>query len=132
MSDHENVDIVRRAYDLFGKGDIPGLLNQFADDIAWETPGAPRVPYAGRFHERDQVATFFEGLGKTAEFAQFEPREFIAQGDRVVVLGHYAGKGRSTGRPFATDWAMVFTVQHGKVTNFHEYFDTANLGAAFS
>src|SRR3989442_1890265 len=132
MNENENVKVVQRAYKLFGKGDIAGLLNQFADNIAWETPGAPRIPYAGRFQGRDQVVKFFEGLGKTAEFAQFEPREFIEQGDKVVALGHYSGKGRSTGRPFTTEWAMIFTVQNGKVTKFHEYFDTANLGAAFT
>ncbi len=132
MSEHENVGIVRHAYDLFGRGDIAGLLGHLADDVTWETPGAPGVPYAGSFRGRDQVARFFEGLGKTADITTFEPREFIAQGDRVAVLGSYRGKGRSTRRPFATDWAMFFTVREGKVTSFHEYFDTANLGAAFS
>ena len=67
-----------------------------------------------------------------AQFDRFEPREFIAQGDRVVVLGYYSGKGRTTGRSFGTNWAMVFTVKEGKVTGFHEYFDTENLGGAFT
>jgi ketosteroid isomerase-like protein len=132
VKESENVDVVRQAFQCFGAGDIAGLLNQFASDVSWETPGAPRIPYAGRFKGRDQVATFFEGLGRTAEFTQFEPREFVAQGDQVVALGHYAGKGRTTGRPFDTAWAMVFTVQNGKVVKFQEYFDTANLGAAFT
>lgn len=132
MSEQDNINVVRHIYGLFGQGDIAGLLKQFADDIAWETPGAPGVPYAGRFKGRDQVARFFDGLGKTAEFSSFEPREFIGQGDQVVVLGHYTGKGRSTGRSFSSPWAMVFTVNNGKVTKFHEYFDTANLSAAFT
>jgi len=132
MSDQQNLDVVRRAYECFGKGDIQGVLNQLAENVAWETPGAPSVPYAGRFQGRGQVAKFFEGLGKTAQFTTFEPRQFVAQGDVVVALGHYAGKGLVTGRAFATDWAMVFTVQNGKVTKFHEYFDTTNLGAAFT
>jgi ketosteroid isomerase-like protein len=132
MSENENIALVKKVYGLFSSGDIHGLLSQFADDITWETPGAPRVPYAGRFRGRDDVAKFFEGLGKTAEFDRFEPREFIAQADRVVVLRYYSGKGRITGRPFGTNWAMVFTVQRDKVTGFHEFFDTENLGGAFT
>ena len=52
-------------------------------------------------------------------------------GNRVVVFGFYSGKGRSTQKPFATKWTMVFTIQGGKVSGFHEYFDTHNLGSAF-
>jgi uncharacterized protein len=132
MSDHQNVKFVQNIYGLFKKGDIAGLLDHFAEDVEWETPGAPRVPYAGHFRSRAAVAKFFEDLGKTAEFAAFEPRDFLAKGDRVVVLGHYAGTGRSTGRRFETDWVMVFTIGGGKVTKFKEYFDTANLGEAFT
>jgi ketosteroid isomerase-like protein len=128
----ENVALVQQAYAAFGRGDIAALLEMLSDDIDWHTPGAPRIPYAGRFSGRKQVAGFFEGLGKTAEFERFEPREFFAHGDKVVVLGHYAGRGRTTGRPFATDWAMVFTVRNGKIAAFSEHFDTFNLGAAFS
>jgi ketosteroid isomerase-like protein len=131
MSEQDNIKVVQKAYDCFNKGDIPGLLDSFAGNIAWLTPGAPRIPYAGSFQGRDKVAAFFDDLGKTAQFTEFVTQKFIAQGDTVVVLGHYAGKGRATGRSFSTDWAMVFTVQNGKVTKFHEYFDTANLGAAF-
>lgn len=132
MNEQKNIDHVKQVYDLFTKGDIAGLLNQLADDISWETPGAPKIPYAGRFKGRAAMTKFFEGVGKTAEFSRFEPRDYIAQGDRVIVLGHYAGKGKATSRPFATDWAMIFTVRNGKVTDFKEYFDTANLGSAFS
>ena len=132
MGESSNVEVVQQAYAAFGRGDIAALLDTFSNDIDWETPGAPRVPYGGHYAGREDVARFFEELGKTAEFERFEPREFVAQGDKVVALGHYAGRGRNTGRPFATDWAMVFTVRNGKIVVFREYFDTANLGAAFS
>ena len=40
------------------------------------------------------------------------PREFIAQGDKVVVLGHGAWTTRDTGRDFESDWVHVFTVEN--------------------
>jgi ketosteroid isomerase-like protein len=129
---HQNVAFVKHLYGLFLNADIPGLLGQFSDDISWETPGAPRMPYAGTFRGRQGVARFFDGLATTAEMQRFEPLEFVADGDRVIVFGEYGGKGRSTGRPFFTKWTMVFTIKDGKVTDFREYLDTGNLGAAFS
>ena len=132
MSAPDNVALIKTIYSEFTKGDIEGVLSHFADDVSWETPGFPKIPYAGRFCGRSEVAKFFDGLGKTAILECFEPKEFIAEGNRVVVFGFYSGKGRITQKPFATKWAMVFTVQGGKVCGFHEYFDTQNLGSAFN
>jgi uncharacterized protein len=132
MADSTNVELVQAAYAAFGRGDIAALLATFSDDIDWDSPGAPRIPHAGRFNGKTAVAGFFDGLAKTAEFERFEPREFIPHGDKVVVLGSYAGRGRSTGRAFSSDWAMVFTVKNGKIAAFKEYLDTGNLGTAFS
>jgi ketosteroid isomerase-like protein len=128
----DNVALVKTIYSQFTRGDIDGVLSHFADDVTWETPGYPRIPYAGRFCGRNEAAKFFDGLGKTASIDCFEPKEFIADGNRVVVFGFYSGKGRMTQKPFATKWTMAFTIQGGKVTGFHEYFDTHNLGSAFN
>src|SRR4051812_35006775 len=128
----ENVALIKTIYKQFTDGDIDGVLSHFTDDVNWETPGFPKIPYAGRFCGRREVAKFFDGLGKTATFECFEPSEYIADGDRVVVFGFYSGKGRVTQKPFATKWTMVFTIQNGKVSGFHEYLDTNNLGSAFN
>ena len=132
MSAPDNVALIKTIYDQFTNGDIAGVLSHFTDDVNWETPGFPHIPYAGRFCGRNEVAKFFDGLGRTAAFDCFEPKEYIADGDRVVVFGFYSGKGRMTQKPFATKWAMVFTVRNGKVSGFHEFFDTQNLGSAFN
>ena len=52
---------------------------------------------------------------------------FIAQGDKVVVLGY----ARFTGRTIETDWVHLFTMQAGKVTEFRGFEDTAAVAAAF-
>ena len=39
-----------------------------------------------------------------------EAREYIAQGERVVALGHERQRIKATGRVAEVDWAMVFTV----------------------
>jgi len=126
------VALIKTIYSEFTKGDIERVLSHFTDDVSWETPGFPRIPYAGRFFGRGEVAKFFDGLNRTAVFDCFEPKEYIADENRVVVFGFYSGHGRITQKPFATKWAMVFTLRNGKVCGFHEYFDTQNLGSAFN
>ena len=64
-------------------------------------------------------------------FSRFEPREFIATGDKVVALGHYVGK-TSIGKSFDLDWAMVFTLRNGKVVRFQEFTDSAAVNASFT
>jgi uncharacterized protein len=69
-------------------------------------------------------------LGESVEFEQFEPQEYIAQGDKVVVLGHERQRVKATGEVVEDDWAMVFTLRGGKITKFRNYEDTAAVAAA--
>ena len=74
---------------------------------------------------------FFRILDETTHFETFEPREYIAQGEKVVALGTYSGIAKPTGRRFGMDWAMVWTIRGGKVVKFHEYTDTLAGANAF-
>lgn len=131
MNETNNTEIVKQGYKKFGSGDIEGLLNLFSDDIQWTTPTVEGASYTGTRNGRDSVAEFFGRLNESEEFSNFEPHEFIAQGDRVVVLGSSAGTVKPTGRNFETDWVHIFTVKDGKVTSFKEFFDSAAMERAY-
>ncbi|HWQ54290.1 MAG TPA: nuclear transport factor 2 family protein [Bryobacteraceae bacterium] len=126
-----NTQVVRDIYAGFKRGDIPAILDRIADDVVWDVPAPPHVPHAGRRFGRDEVARFFKILKENAEFHTFEPRDFVAEGDRVAAVGHYSGRAKTTGRDFVTDFVMVFTFRDGKVVEMREYLDTAALGSAF-
>jgi ketosteroid isomerase-like protein len=133
MTEQQNVGLVREAYAAFGRGDIPGLLATLDDQIVWEPVlgAASHVPTAGKRSGKQQVAEFFRTLNDNVAFSTFEPREFIAQGDHVVALGRYEARAKPTGRTFQAEWAMVFKVRNGKVTEFREYVATSAIDAAF-
>ena len=59
-----------------------------------------------------------------------EPREFIAQGDRVLVVGFARGKIKATNKTFEDDWIFAITVRDGRLTNIREYVDTQALARA--
>lgn len=131
MNEQENVKAVERIYTAFGQGDIPTILNMLAEDIDWLFSGPADIPFAGRHRGREQVTQFFATLDETVEVEQFEPQEFIAKGDKVVVLGHERMRVKSNGRTCETDWVHVFTLRNGEVVKIHEYYDTACIVAAF-
>jgi ketosteroid isomerase-like protein len=70
-------------------------------------------------------------LTEAENITRFEPLEFIAEGDKVVVLGESAATVNATGKSYETDWVHVFHLQDGKVTEFVEFFDNAAANRAF-
>src|SRR5215204_2761368 len=126
-----NVQIVQDAYNKFASGDIAGLLGNCAEDIDWETPEVENSTFGGKCRGHAAVGQFFAGMDAAQEITKFEPAEFIAQGDRVVVLGTFAANVKETGRNYESDWVHVFTVKDGKITNFSEFFDNAAATRAY-
>jgi ketosteroid isomerase-like protein len=87
VSADENTRLVQSAYEAFGRGDIGALAEVMADDIEWVSPGDPDDdPNAGTFKGKEAVLGWFGGLASTLDYTAFEPREFIAQNDKVVSL----------------------------------------------
>jgi ketosteroid isomerase-like protein len=134
MQEATNTKVVKDAYAAFGQGDIPTLLTYLADDVRWEPAvgTAAQVPFAGERQGKAQVAEFFQLVAEFERFEQFEPREFVAEGDKVVAIGHYRAVTKPTGRSFESDFVMVFTLRDGKVTRFQEFTDSAGINAAFA
>ena len=125
------VEIVQALFAAFGRGDIASVLAALSDDIEWSVAGPREVAYAGTRHGREQVAQFFQALGSSVEMLQFEPREFIAQGDQVAVIGAERLRVKATGRTVKNQWVILFTLRDGRVVRFREYGDTAALAAGF-
>jgi uncharacterized protein len=94
-------------------------------------PEIENVPFAGKRRGRGAVGEFFSTLASLQDARSFEPREFIAQGDKVVVLGHYVWQVKANERTYESDFAHVFTVRGGQIVAFHEYTDSAAAAKAF-
>ena len=127
----QNVDVVQRTYEAVGRGDIPAVLDLLTDDVEWSLQGPSVIPFAGTRRGRQAVAEFFSLVGETLEFQQFEPREFVAQGDTVVVLGYEHNLIKLTGRTCEQEWAHVYTLRDGKIVKGRFFEDTAAYVVAF-
>ena len=127
--EEENVSKVKRLYDSFRRREVHSVIELFADDAVMHgpTPSASVLPWGGTYNGRSGVAQFFKALGESLEPQQFDLNDFIAQGNKVVVLGYQKGRAKPTGRPYEIEFVHVWTIRNDKFTEFRVYNDTASL-----
>ena len=128
MSNEANVQTVKDFFAAIGSGDRERLLALVAEDIEWIIPGEG-WPLAGTRHGHAGLADLLETASKSIETST-EPREFIAQGDRVLVIGFARGRIKATNKTFEDDWIFAITVRDGRLTRIREYIDTQALARA--
>ena len=129
MSIEKNIQTVKDFFAAIGRGDREALLALVAEDIEWIIPGED-WPLAGTHRGHAGLADLLQKANETVETSYPEPPEFIAQGDRVLVVGFATGRIKATNRTFEDHWVFAITVRNGKLTNIREYIDTQALARA--
>jgi uncharacterized protein len=129
MSIEKNVQVVKDFFAAMGSGDKQGLLSLSAEDIEWIVPGED-WPLAGTYRGHAGLAAVLKKASEEVETQYPKPPEFVAQGDRVMVVGVATGKIKATNRPFKDEWVFDITVRDGKVARIQEYIDTQALARA--
>jgi ketosteroid isomerase-like protein len=96
-------------------------------------PGPPeRIPWAGSFHGKQQIAGFFAALAEAAEFSEFAPHDMFEHGDAVVVTGTSTARIKRTGKTVNNRWVQVARYRNGKLVFLEDYNDTAAYLLALS
>ena len=131
MAEQENSAVVRGLYESFKAGDIDAMLGTMAEDIEWQLPEIAGVPFSGKRQGHASIREFFASVAEMQDVEEMELDTVIAQGDAVVVLGHYTWRVKTTGRSFTSDFAHAFNLADGKVGRFMEFLDTAAAAAAY-
>jgi ketosteroid isomerase-like protein len=136
MSEKENIQVVKKMFEAFGRHDIPAVLDTLAQDVEWQSPVTRTAPdeisWSKPRHGRDEVAVFFKDLGEKVQPDKLVPLEYTAQADRVVVEGKNRGTVRSNGKDYEHDWVMLFTLRQGKIARMWHYYDSIDLRVCFS
>jgi len=129
MSIRENVQTVKDFFAAMSRGDTQGVLTLSAEDIEWIIPGE-NWPLAGTHRGRKGLADLLQKASNSVETSYPEPPEFVAQGERVLVVGSAKGRVMSTNKEFEDYWVFAITVRNGKLTHIREYLDTQALARA--
>ena len=83
-----NADLIKKAYEAFGRGDIPAVIANLADDVEWSSPAT--LPQGGEFHGKSAAMQFFEGLDAAWETLSLAV-EAVGEVDENLVVGVVAG-----------------------------------------
>jgi ketosteroid isomerase-like protein len=118
----ENVEIVRQAIDAFSRRDVEVAATFATTDFEWFPAMAGRVE-RDTYQGREGVGGYLWDVLDTWEELRLLPEEFRDLGDRVLVLGRMAGRGRGSGVPVDAPIGMVFECRAGKISSIRSFLD---------
>jgi ketosteroid isomerase-like protein len=119
----ENVEIVRRVYAAWEKGDF-STAEAFDPyvRVVWVDPMlAERAETMGLRDTRRNMREFLDAYERMTATAE----RIIDAGDRVAVVSSWRGRGKASGVEFAERQGSVWTISDGKVTRIVNYRDPA-------
>ncbi|MDL9980221.1 nuclear transport factor 2 family protein [Microbacterium candidum] len=124
-----NADIIRAHYAASDRGDLAGMVADFADDVSWTE--AAGFPLAGTYTgPQGVIDNVFRKLGEDWDGYTVAIDDVVDGGDTVVGIGTYSGTHRATGRFFAARVAHVWRLAGAKVVAFEQFTDTLLVARA--
>ncbi|MDD2686744.1 MAG: nuclear transport factor 2 family protein [Gallionella sp.] len=111
---------LKETYAALNRNDIEATVKIFDPQIAWIEP----TDYAGTFHGLEAVKTHLAQARSTWAEGSCETEQFIAAGDKIVVIIHVRVRLKNE-----TEWregqhAAVYTFRNGKAIEMRIIDDT--------
>jgi uncharacterized protein len=123
------IERLRRGYQAFAENDLPTVLELLDPEIEWhDAKGLPFLEGEALIMGREAVRQrVLEQLPHQFNNLEIETRQFIAQGDDVVVIGYLTGNWMATARAFRANMVHVWTFREGRCIRFFNAVDTAEV-----
>jgi ketosteroid isomerase-like protein len=111
VSEHPNATRAREGFERFRAGDLPALLDLFADDAVWHVPGS--MALSGAHRGRDAIIRFFGGTRElTGGTYRVELLWAVADDARLVAVYRATGE-RPDGRTLDVEQALFVDLVDG-------------------
>jgi ketosteroid isomerase-like protein len=120
----ENLEFVRRSFDLWKRGDLEGWLETIDPAIGWDISTHPLPDVPNRGHGREALATdmFATYLSGWNDYSA-ELKEVFEAGEHVILVLHETATMGGTGVPLERDLVQLWTVR-GEKSVFLRVFRT--------
>lgn len=119
----ENVELTRRGYEAFARGDLDGALEFLHPEIEAHDP--PEAPDAAVHRGREAVRQDWEQTAELLEEFSVDVERSFERDDQVVVFLRYRGRGRGSGAEVEAAMAHVWTIRDGKAVRLRQFLDRA-------
>lgn len=122
MSAQANKEAAEAGYRAFAEGDAAGAMENMDEGVEWRARGDSAL--SGTYKGKQEVVELWAKLGEKG--LRTEPHDFIAEGDKVVVLTTVTTDGESE------EAADVLTYnEEGKLISFDQLGDPAIANRVF-
>jgi len=126
----QNVELVKKMYAAFGRGDVATILANLTDDVLWSFEANSAISWGGIRRGPQEAAGFFGGINQDLTDNVLDITEFVGEGDVVATFGTYAATVRKNGRRVTTPVAHYFRFRDGKVAEYRNFINTAAFADA--
>jgi len=123
----ENVELVRRAYELFNEGGPDAVIRAgiWSPEIVFDFSPS-EIPGLGVYHGHDEVRAFFEedwfGAFPFEEWAVVLD-ELVDHGDQAIARHRQRGLGASSGAAAELEQGLIYTLRDGLIVRVEIYGD---------
>jgi ketosteroid isomerase-like protein len=120
----ENVEVLRRGYESWNRGDRDAAFESLEPEFELQLPeGGMNV---GSFQGREGASKLFEDYLEVFDFFHMEPEEFFEAGDRIVVFVRTPARGKGSGVEVEFRPAHVWTMRAGKAVRLEVFPERQN------
>ena len=120
----EDVEVVRRAYEAYSKGDFVAARSAYSEDTVWDV--SRLRPDEGVHGGLDEAAKHLISWRAAWSEHSFSLERAIDAGDRVVAVIQESGRGASSGAQVTIRYGQVITVRDGKIVETVVYRDPSD------
>ena len=122
----DNVELVRRVFELINRGDVDAALEVAADDVEMDWSNSIG-PAKGVYRGKDEVRALWASFVEAFEDLHWEPEEIIEVGESTVIaVNHMRTHGRESGVEVDAVGAQLWTITGGTARRVKLYQSKAD------
>lgn len=122
--EQRNKQLAQTFFDFLNRGDVPAMLDAYADDGFCQTMGNTLI--SGVF-SKAQIAAAAGGIFEVfPQGIRFTIKAMTAEGERVAVEAESEGLHVS-GKLYSNQYHFLMRFRDGKLLEFKEYMDTERV-----
>jgi uncharacterized protein len=116
-----NIEIVRRGYEAWNRGDLGEVLELVDPEFEWEPV---EIPWSGTMRTRGEFESYLKSLGRIWETFRLEPEELTEIGDAVLVVVLERARGRASGVEVEQRLVHLWSFRKGRAHRMQTFFST--------
>jgi ketosteroid isomerase-like protein len=118
----ENVEVVRRSFEVWNEGDLEAIRSLYANDAVIQTPDG-LTNQGGTSMGDDPVGRWLAELREVWSQWRLEVERIFEKGEAVVSFYRALSVGRSSGAEVVRDLAGVYRIRDGLIANERIFLD---------